>query len=282
MIYTSGDKLVAGLACTLSLFTLIDRALAEWVALGLIILAGIPHGAFDLRAAETRWGFTPSRRAILLVCYIAVGLCMSALCLCWPGIGLILFLGISVFHFSEGERLHASKYTAMCIGTAAILLPISFNLSEASRYLEFFASETAITILGPCLVAGGVFLSLMLILCLSNDRLRRQSFDMFQYAACFFSWIALPPLSGFCVWFIGRHSRQHFERSRAYLSTGLHSLFSFDLVVLSILAIALLAPLAFWFDLTNIHQLFAASIILIAGLTLPHMLVTHLLGRRSD
>jgi hypothetical protein len=40
----------------------------------------------------------------------------------------------------------------------------------------------------------------------------------------------------------------------------------------------LLAPLAARFDLSDITQLFAASIVLIAGLTLPHMIVSHGLG----
>ena len=51
-----------------------------------------------------------------------------------------------------------------------------------------------------------------------------------------------------------------------------------DFVVISVLAILLLAPLAARFDLSDITQLFAASIVLIAGLTLPHMIVSHGLG----
>jgi hypothetical protein len=51
-----------------------------------------------------------------------------------------------------------------------------------------------------------------------------------------------------------------------------------DFVVISVLAMLLLAPLAARFDLSDITQLFAASIVLIAGLTLPHMIVSHGLG----
>jgi hypothetical protein len=55
-----------------------------------------------------------------------------------------------------------------------------------------------------------------------------------------------------------------------------------DFIVLSILAITLIAPLSLWFNLRDIHQLFAASIVLIAGLTLPHMVVTHISGKVSS
>jgi hypothetical protein len=55
-----------------------------------------------------------------------------------------------------------------------------------------------------------------------------------------------------------------------------------DFIVLSILAISLIAPLSLWFNLSDIHQLFAASIVLIAGLTLPHMVVTYISERMSS
>jgi hypothetical protein len=102
-----------------------------------------------------------------------------------------------------------------------------------------------------------------------------------QKVACLAAWILLPPLSGFCVWFIGRHSWQHLKRSNyLLLDPGSTGRIPLDFIVLSILAIALIAPLSFWFDLGDIHQLFAASIVLIAGLTLPHMIVTHISEKR--
>lgn len=45
--------------------------------------------------------------------------------------------------------------------------------------------------------------------------------------------------------------------------------------MISLLALVLLVPLLLRFDPRDLNQLFAASIILIAGLTLLHMIVTH-------
>ena len=45
--------------------------------------------------------------------------------------------------------------------------------------------------------------------------------------------------------------------------------------MISLLALLLLVPLLWRFDPRDLNQLFAASMILIAGLTLPHMIVTH-------
>ena len=55
--------------------------------------------------------------------------------------------------------------------------------------------------------------------------------------------------------------------------------FPIDFLAISVTAILLIVPLGYWFDFTQIHELFSASIILIAGLTLPHILVTYNIKR---
>jgi Brp/Blh family beta-carotene 15,15'-monooxygenase len=275
------DLFVVSLALVLLAATsLMSRTSAEWLALGLIILAGIPHGSFDLRAAERLWGSSAPRRVSVIVAYIVIGVSMSALCLLWPSVGLSIFLIISAVHFAEGERLSSSSFSATILGVGAILLPISYHLPEARQYLGFFASGEALTAIEPFLRASGVVLSVLVALTIGYDYRVRPDSEVLQKLVCLVAWIILPPLSGFCVWFIGRHSRQHLQRSKHYLSGPILSKgVPIDFIVLSILAIALIAPLSFWFDLNDIHQLFAASIVLIAGLTLPHMIVTHISDR---
>lgn len=281
MRLSSSDLFVCLLAALLTAATtLIDRTTSEWLALGLIILAGIPHGSFDLRAAERWWGSSASRRCTLVAAYVAVGVSMSALCLLWPIVGLSLFLIISAIHFAEGERQNSSSLSATTLGIGAILLPISYHLPEARQYLGFFASTELLTSIEPYVRASGVGFSVLGAMAIVYDSRARPQSDVLQKIMCLVAWILLPPLSGFCVWFIGRHSRQHLQRSRHFLSGSvLGRGVPIDFIVLSILAIALIAPLSFWFDLRDIHQLFAASIVLIAGLTLPHMIVTHMSER---
>jgi hypothetical protein len=48
-----------------------------------------------------------------------------------------------------------------------------------------------------------------------------------------------------------------------------------DFAVISALALLGLLPFALYFDFSRIEELFAASLCLIAGLTLPHMVVSH-------
>lgn len=277
----TGDLLVAGLGLTLACVAYANHQSAEWLALALIIVAGIPHGSFDIRAAERWIGPRRALRFALLVGYVAVGLSMSALCLRWPGGGLLAFLIISAIHFSEGEMLHSSKHTAISLGISAILLPIGLHISEASGYLNFFASESTLDSLSPYLTIGAGTVALALLISLVVDLCKGKKVELIQCSICILAWLLLPPLSGFCVWFIGRHSRQHLERCHVLVPKACRRLVPWDFVALSLTAIALLTPLALWFDLRDLNQLFAASIILIAGLTLPHMILTHLSSKRE-
>jgi Brp/Blh family beta-carotene 15,15'-monooxygenase len=269
-----GNLIVATLALALGITCAINRSASEWLALALIFIAGIPHGSFDLRFAESRWGTSSRARALVIACYLASGLAMSALCLLWPGVGLTAFLLISVAHFAEGERIHAGRVAAVFIGVAAIFLPITLHLPEAALYLAFFVKPEHLTSVGMALELGGYGVALIVLVSIIRERSTGRGAAFLQYLMCLMSWLLLPPLAGFCVWFIGRHSRQHLERAEPFFAGSLRRL-PRDFVIISLLAIGLIVPLNIWFDLRDLHQLFAASIVLIAGLTLPHMIITH-------
>lgn len=266
-------RLALYLALPLALLTIWNPSYAEWCALALIIVAGIPHGAFDLRIAEISWRARLGSRSSLFAAYVFVGGMMSALCLMAPGVGLSLFLIISAIHFIEGESDRPLDVTAIAFGIAAILTPIGLHTTESARYLSFFFGESAFNqyanIVSLCATVLLVCAAALLVVDATRGRRKR----LLERTVSLLAWVTLPPLAGFSVWFIGCHSRRHLERCRPLYLTEGHKLPS-DFVGISILAILLLAPLSWRFDLSDINQLFAASIILIAGLTLPHMVIT--------
>jgi len=282
-----GFAFVASLAVTLGALRAVQPLWAEWVALVLIIVAGIPHGSFDLRVAESSW--LPGRsRLMVAALYVAVGAAMSAFCLLWPGVGLGAFLAISALHFSEGEEAGETgagnsgsgwlpRATAVAFGIGAIIFPIGFHVREAGPYLSFFWGADALASAGPLVLWAALGLFSVSIDLVALDVARGGREQALERMVCLLSWLVLPPLAGFCVWFVGRHSRQHLALCRSVVAKGSGALPA-DFVVISALAMLLLAPLAARFDLSDITQLFAASIVLIAGLTLPHMIVSHGLG----
>ena len=163
------------------------------------------------------------------------------------------------------------------IGISAILLPIGLHPEDARTYVSFFVSGQifeAIEIpLRQLSRTMTILLTLALLWSLYRERETRQA-ETLQRLLCVGGWIALPPLCGFSIWFLGRHSRQHLEACRVLFDSTRETI-PRDFVLISLLAIVGLAPFAMFFDFSRIDQLFAASICLIAGLTLPHMIVSH-------
>lgn len=265
-----------------SLFTWgwIAPSTVEWAALALMICAGIPHGAYDLRVAEAKWRHAPFSRRAILVTYLMSVLGMAALCVLTPLIGLSIFVIISVVHFAEGE-IHATTPPSFLVGTAlgisSILVPIGLHPLQSQIYMSYFLPrELFAEMEKPLMLVSHITSYLMGLYLLVS--LRRgssgDSTETFQRLICLCAWALLPPLSGFAVWFIGRHSRQHLEACQAIFSGGRFNV-PLDFMVISLLAILGLLPFSLRFDFTRLEELFAASICLIAGLTLPHIIVSH-------
>lgn len=253
---------------------------AEWLALALMICAGIPHGSFDLRVAEAKWKHAPFSRRTILITYLLSVFGMAGLCVFAPLIGLSLFIIISAIHFSEGEisaSAPPSELLGSAIGVSAILLPIGLHPQQAQAYMSYFVPQGIfVTIEGTLIIASHItayLLGLILVVLLLRGS-NRDTTETFQRLTCLCAWVVLPPLSGFAVWFIGRHSRQHLAACHALFTRGRFQI-PMDFMLISLLAILGLLPFALRFDFSRLEELFAASICLIAGLTLPHMVVSH-------
>lgn len=273
----NGTLLVLSLCVSLVTCSLIATAWSEWAALALMICAGIPHGSFDLRIAEAKWRGSSISRTKILVIYTSSVIGMAMLCVFLPLIGLSLFLLISAIHFSEGEASAPPRLLGAAFGISAILLPIGLHPAEAQLYLREFVPQDLLRVLeGPLLQisrASACGLTALLLYSIVTGRKAART-EAFQKLLCLGAWVVLPPLSGFAVWFIGRHSRQHLEACAGFCKTSRIGV-PRDFILISILAIAGLLPFALRFDFSRIEEMFAAAICLIAGLTLPHMVVSH-------
>jgi Brp/Blh family beta-carotene 15,15'-monooxygenase len=272
-----GTSLVAALFGALSAISYIAPGQSEWLALALMILAGIPHGSFDLRVAKTRWQGAQVSLVQIAVLYLVCVFSMSALCVFVPSLGLSLFLLISAIHFCEGESQGTTPpdyLRGLLFGIGSIVLPIGLHLREASEYMAFFVSKSHVEYFQSTLSVASQGLALVMLVIIPLDVVRGNRLSAaVERSMCLCAWILLPPLAGFSVWFIGRHSRQHLEICRAMFDSKRWGIPA-DFAAISLLAIVGLLPLALVFEFSDINQLFAASICLIAGLTLPHMIVS--------
>jgi Brp/Blh family beta-carotene 15,15'-monooxygenase len=243
-----------------------------------MIGAGIPHGSFDLRVAKAKWRSAELSRVTVVSCYLACVLSMSVLCVFTPLVGLSLFIVISALHFAEGETQSAAlmaRLRGILFGVGAILLPIGLHLDETEPYVRYFIPSELFQALRPLLSASALLLTSLIGVLLTLDFMGKRDVPAtIERCICFAGWIMLSPLAGFAVWFIGRHSYQHLELCKSMFASTRNEI-PIDFIAISLLAIIGLAPFALLFDFSDINQLFAASICLIAGLTLPHMIVSH-------
>jgi Brp/Blh family beta-carotene 15,15'-monooxygenase len=279
--------LVYGIFAAISALYMVSPGSSEWLSLGLMICAGIPHGSFDLRVAEAKWRGSQVSKISILIAYLVGVAGMSGLCVFYPLLGLSLFLIISAAHFAEGESglgTQRDLLRGLLFGVGAILLPIGLHFSEARLYLSYFISESTLDLLAPSLSIAALATTIALSGMLGWDVYspkQENNRDTIERIVCLTAWILLPPLSGFAVWFIGRHSYQHLvvcQKKFAKTRAGI----PFDFFAISALAIVGLLPFAMRFDFSKIDQLFAATICLIAGLTLPHMIVCHDIDHIAD
>jgi Brp/Blh family beta-carotene 15,15'-monooxygenase len=273
-----GSLLVTALFLGMVLSACVTPAYSEWLALALMISAGIPHGSFDLRVARLKWHAATVSPARTIICYLICVFSMSALCVFTPLLGLLLFLAISALHFTEGES-QAGGATDMFRGTlfgvGAILLPIGLHLDQTEPYVSYFIPSALFNDARPLLGGTASFVAALMGILLVYDLIQNRALSTtFERGVCLLGWLLLPPLAGFAVWFIGRHSRQHLQLCRSMFNSAGTGI-PLDFLVISLLAILGLTPFAILFDFSDINQLFAASICLIAGLTLPHMIVSH-------
>lgn len=276
----TGLPIVYCLFAAIAGLCVVSPASSEWLALGLMICAGIPHGSFDLRVAEKKWRVNRESKISLVMAYLAGVLGMSGLCVFYPIVGLSLFLIISAAHFAEGELRRGTlrdRLRGILLGVGAILLPIGLHFPQARVYLSYFVPQETLELLAQPLsiaaLATTVILAILLGWDLRSPRHENRR-DAIECLVCLLGWIVLPPLSGFAIWFIGRHSYHHLVMCRNKLA-GTGEGIPRDFALISILAIVGLLPFATYFDFSKIDQLFTASLCLIAGLTLPHMIVCH-------
>jgi len=277
---TRGTIIIGALLAGLYLAESVISDWSEWIALALIIIAGIPHGSFDLRVAEAKWSAGVISKRTIISLYVCSVLAMSSLCIGLPSLGLGLFLIISTIHFIEGERYDDSStswFRSSLFGFGAILIPIGLHLKEAGQYIEYFVTPSYFTVISPVVLGCAVTVSLIMCCILlfdAFDSKAKNRIVTFQRALCLVGWVTLSPLAGFGVWFIGRHSRLHLSACAQLFRTSRTGV-PLDFLLISGLAILGLSPFALLFDFRDINQLFAATISLIAGLTLPHIFVAH-------
>ena len=250
----------------------------DLLALTLIVLLGVPHGALDPMLA-IRAGVPKRIGAVAFfhVIYISIA---ASFWLFWIGFGpfaLIAFLALSIWHFG-GDALpgDAPAIHRLAYGSWVLALPMVFATEQVGYLFGLLINQTVLLPTTVLWVAVGL-LSLFGVFFTGGIR-RIEWFGLAGLAAL------LPPLWYFVIFFCLLHSPRHLIREFRKLSSIERWIGAGVMVVMMLATVALgqaATELFAGFDPATAEGAFRLVFIGIAALTLPHMILVEVLERRE-
>ncbi len=280
-------------------------SLIDYVSLFFVMVIGLPHGAFD-NALGYLLGYGRSLKSFLLFssAYLGVAGLVYLVWLFLPVISLICFLGYSLIHFGLGDvsslrrslpqlpksRFNSSRYVSRLMygisvfahgGLVTLLVPF-WHADEVSWLFQLLTGEKTtivMTMIYPFSVIWAGCLLVIICTATFEPHYRRGAIELVILTFCL---TLLPPLVGFAVYFCAVHSRRHFQHMWSHITLTLSRRSSVGLATLLTgaswaLASALYAiqPIADGVDAALLRSVF----ILLAALTVPHMLLVDMIFR---
>lgn len=232
---------------------------------------GMLHGALDHHVAFKVDSGGWSR---FLARYLGV---MAAYALVWwmlPWLGLILFLGLTVWHFGQGDTAHlpsrAPRLLAITRSLAVLGVLFGVNLDEAMAIVSPVLMMSVPAWIGPAAAIGGVLTHVLTVL-RTTDSPFNELFDVAWLSVLF---LQVPLLTGFTAYFVLWHSAGHLRELQSFLE--LPSLWDVIKKGIPMTAAAWIGIVGVWFwvgsSLLPSHWILY-GFIAISLLTLPHMIL---------
>jgi Brp/Blh family beta-carotene 15,15'-monooxygenase len=272
--------------CTLAIIaTLINFDMSSdnliiMLALAVIFL-GLPHGALDFAVAKSM-NFVPS--ISLAIRFIAVYMGIAALSIIFwvymPEAALVIFLSISVFHFSADWRLSLPFFSRLGLASSLICGPSVFHSSTVT---DLFTALLVTAEAANWIVQGmrltfyiGTLFFLYYVI---RSLFRKKSQDVWQYIewlTIIFSSLILSPLVHFGLYFCLLHSPKHLQDVGVELGVSIKRavIISLPFVILTIILGAVMYEFFGNDKLSN--DLLRWIFIGLFGLTVSHMVLIHL------
>ena len=243
----------------------------------LIAIVGLPHGFFDYSIAKRLFSSTTNWLALFTIGYIAVSLVYFMAWNYIPLISLVLFLALAIYHFGMEELMH-KKYSEMSIsdililGSIPVIFPIIFHTNEVfiifgqiiSKELDIIEINKSFSL---------IYFFLVIFKFYSNGIVR-----FLPYLFLIPSYILLPPLISFILYFCFHHSLKHYIISiyEEKLIPDIFTMKSFliTIVFASVIFTAFVVGMLVKFSSYTIDIIIVKyTFILLACLTLPHLML---------
>jgi beta-carotene 15,15'-dioxygenase len=252
----------------------------ELLAIGAILLLGVPHGGLD-GAVARRIGWPPGLVSWLgfHLAYAILAALTAVLWWLFPLAGLGVFLLISALHFGGSDIASVGTDSLPWIahgGLVPIVIPSLQPALVEPIFVILVGAENASLLLNGLISLFLPWLLILIVYCFYAFRqlqYRRSLVSLLGFVGLA---IVLPPLVSFAVYFCFWHSRGHMLRLWQSLGINERRRSVVDTVV-SWLAAGLIF---YYFQTPSTAALVKLTFIGLAALTLPHMLLVDYADRK--
>ena len=282
---TRASRLQGRIFCCLALVLVIASLVGarlqprhELFAVGtLVLLLGMPHGAFDVLIARRLLrvaGFTAW--ALFSLGYLGLSAAVVAVWFVAPTLFLSTFLIGSALHFAGDPATGVNGISRGLYGGAVIVLPALWHGEELQRLLGLVAGPDSAAVVAPVLAQlAAPWLAAMVVACAVQFRTSRLA--ACETAGLAALAVAAPVLVAFCAYFCVMHSPRHILRTFANLQAA-EAGQALALAAWPTLAVLVVAALFAWLasGIALEARVMQGVFVGLAALTLPHMLLLEL------
>lgn len=248
------------------------QAQAAWlfIALGAIVLLGVPHGSLDVLFALRAYQLNSLMAwVVFLTAYLLVAMGIIVLWMLLPVWFFIGFLIFSALHFSDDLNTPNPVLTKLSYGAAVICLPsIVHGTALVGLYAVFVDASVAQRIVTVSQWLCYPILFLMGLMLFNRQIAIREKLDAYAVLAIL---TLLPPILAFAVYFCLMHSARHLIRSHAFFGQLNARLFIMALVLPTLAVIIMACGVWFFTNARTVESdLIRLVFIGLAALTFPH------------
>ena len=239
-----------------------------------IVMLGVPHGSLDTLFAKELFNLGQLKKwSKFVLLYSIIAALVVAFWWLLPTLFLLLFLLISIIHFSDDLIAGTPKLSRILYGGIIIFLPALLYSNELTRlYAYLIEIEHAKLLATACHYIAFPWLAALVIviyqLCHSNI------VSSLEVAAVAMLAIFTPPLLAFTVYFCTMHSARHLIRSIQFLeNTPKTAIFS-SLIIPTLIVFAVGYMVWKNMPVSSIDSsLIKIIFVTLAALTVPHMML---------
>lgn len=235
-----------------------------------LITIGLFHGAYDFHYAMITLPLKSlSNRVVFLVQYMFMAFLFSLFWLYFPNIGFTLFFWVACIHFGQDWCKQRNTFLQMSLGFSILAISFYTHSNVTHQILTHYFQTLSPKLVYAIIQTIPLFISVSLYHITTSKKWD----TLYTWGSFLLLGLCLEPLSFFALYFCGFHSLKHIRHMRK----ALHSVKHHDVMAGMLwLITTMILGVGYLYDPSVVkHYPINTYLILLAGLTMPHMWLHH-------